>query len=813
MTPQLSDAVETLIRDAVDGRRRTLVVPSETDLHPVARAGRAAGLLVVPVRSDPQLRAFAVGGLLRGLREVGHPSTAPRMSAAGLPGRAARYLIRAVQEHLGGLDAYVGVLLLVDHRESLDAITRQWLDSAPGVDGDSPAWIARTAVEHETRPAAGIDELGGVELLLARLLASSDFGLTADELAELSGESRQVCTTAARSLSERGVAAFDTGHYVLRHAEHREQLCTRLPRSVRHSLERGSLRAVQRHVGTTVLAAERTMTSARPHDAVAFSVLTDAMDALADDDPEAAADYGSAAVTLVSDHDERLTDLAWRLLPLLWQTSRVDEARLLAKRVFAERGRAEVEAQVLLWLARFEGAPRRAIELTTAALAIPGVPAAIRARLHSVQLRCLSTLGRVDLVDARLPSALAEAQDSGDDDALSRLQTCDAIRHFYRGEYRRATSLTALADATWRRSGAPTAEWMPEMIWGPHLVTVLDDPREGLRRIGGLLDALDAAQPFATRFLHAERALAHLALGRLSDADDAAVLAATLSQRLWDVADGVDDRLQAIAFSVRLKVALHQGARAEFDELRAILDRSGAEPGTEAFGRRGWWYFLLDDAQGTSAPDRRSVDPDSLPAVSWLDPADEVLIGRALTINGYQRAGQDLVDRAAARVERSGRHTLAVTVADHLHGVVRVDAAALDRARRGWQRLGRPLLEVAALSDQGAVLLEAGDRSGAALMEEAHGRLTALGADRDAWRVRWHLGLHGRVVTPKRPTAPALTPTESRVVDSAARGGSVRRIAAELGLSPHTVTTHLRHVYAKLDIRSRSELSDWVRTR
>ncbi|EXG82061.1 helix-turn-helix transcriptional regulator [Cryptosporangium arvum] len=801
------DALNALLRDLTDGRGRVLVVPPDDDLRPMAQAGRDAGLLVVDLLPDPQLRAFALGPLIRGLRRVGHPPGVPLMGAAGLPVRTSRRLVRAIRRQVHELD---GVLLVAHDEESLDAVTRQWLDTAAHAEDDSPAWIVRTSAGRSELPSGHIEQLDSRELLIARLLAASDFALTADELAELSDETPRTCLSAADALSECRIAAVHDGRYVLRNAYHREVLNAELPPSIRSALERGALRLARRRTGTTTLSAERAMSSARPRDSVAISILTEAMDELVDVEPEAAADYGNAAVALFTDPDEQLTDLAWRLLPLLWQTSRVDEARLLAKRVFAESGRAEVEAQVLLWLARLEGTPQRALELATTALAIPGVPLTIRARLHGVRMRCLSTLGRVHDVDAQLPAALAEARASGDDEALSRLQTCDAIRHFYRGEYTRSASLTALADATWRRSGAPTAEWMPEMIWSPHLTTVLGDPDEGLRRVHGLLDDLATAdQPLATQFLHGERALAHLALGHLDDAQDAAVLAATQSQREW----GVHDRLQAIAFSVRLKVALHQGALAEFDELRAVLDRSHVEAGSEAEGRRAWWYFLLDDAQGSIAPDRRSIDPDTLSPLPWLDPADEVLIGRALRINGYERAGQDLVDRAAARLDGSGNHVLAVTVADHLHGVVRVDASSLERARHGWHLLGRPLLEAAALSDHGAVLLGAGDTAGAALMEEAHGRLTALGAQRDAWRIRWHLGLHGHVIVPERTGAPTLTPTERRIVDSAARGGSVRRIASELGLSPHTVTTHLRHVYTKLDIRSRKELNEWVRAR
>jgi DNA-binding CsgD family transcriptional regulator len=53
----------------------------------------------------------------------------------------------------------------------------------------------------------------------------------------------------------------------------------------------------------------------------------------------------------------------------------------------------------------------------------------------------------------------------------------------------------------------------------------------------------------------------------------------------------------------------------------------------------------------------------------------------------------------------------------------------------------------------------------------------------------------------------SLTHAELRVVSCLARGMSNRTIAEELSLSRHTVDAHLKHVYVKLDIHSRVELT------
>lgn len=58
-----------------------------------------------------------------------------------------------------------------------------------------------------------------------------------------------------------------------------------------------------------------------------------------------------------------------------------------------------------------------------------------------------------------------------------------------------------------------------------------------------------------------------------------------------------------------------------------------------------------------------------------------------------------------------------------------------------------------------------------------------------------------------RPSGPGLTPQEELIARAVARGATNREVASEPALSHKTVEHHLSRVYAKLGVRSRTELA------
>jgi DNA-binding CsgD family transcriptional regulator len=119
------------------------------------------------------------------------------------------------------------------------------------------------------------------------------------------------------------------------------------------------------------------------------------------------------------------------------------------------------------------------------------------------------------------------------------------------------------------------------------------------------------------------------------------------------------------------------------------------------------------------------------------------------------------------------------------------------------------LEEARAKIDLGAALRRTGARRDArAQLRDGLDVAEHCGATTLASRARLEIeAAGGRAPARGRDTAPVLTPGELRVALLAAEGRTNREVAQALFVSLRTVETHLTHVYQKLDLSSRHELS------
>jgi DNA-binding CsgD family transcriptional regulator len=131
----------------------------------------------------------------------------------------------------------------------------------------------------------------------------------------------------------------------------------------------------------------------------------------------------------------------------------------------------------------------------------------------------------------------------------------------------------------------------------------------------------------------------------------------------------------------------------------------------------------------------------------------------------------------------------------------------LERAVEQHEDVGDPFGAARALLGLGVVRRRARKKRDARdAIQAALDGFEQLGAARWAEKARSELGRIGG-----RRREEGLTPAERRVAVLVAEGRTNREVAAALFLTERTVASHLSHVYAKLGVRSRTELARELR--
>jgi DNA-binding CsgD family transcriptional regulator len=321
-------------------------------------------------------------------------------------------------------------------------------------------------------------------------------------------------------------------------------------------------------------------------------------------------------------------------------------------------------------------------------------------------------------------------------------------------------------------------------------------------------------QGWALGLFEAGRGRQLLQMGRLSDA------AAALEARFTpDVAAQVANVPDAAGIVALGRVALHTGdqplRRRAREIAQLMLDQSA--PGVRRHA--AWLLALLAMAEGDAARAHRWLcalgedERTSIVPLFPMDVADEArLVHIALAVQDHELgAVATLATQQRSRLNPTIRSIAAA--AAHVSGLLHHSRQDLAEAVELYEGGARPLALALAVEDLGDASVASGPTQEGL---DAYGRAlelyTRAGAAWDAGRIRGHLralGVRRRLVSAKRPERgwEAMTESELAVARLVADGLSNREVAERLFVSHHTVSSHLRHVFGKLDVNSRVELT------
>jgi DNA-binding CsgD family transcriptional regulator len=609
----------------------------------------------------------------------------------------------------------------------------------------------------------------------------------------------------------------DTGDRInFRHDIVRQAVLDSVPVAARRALDRQAAAILLAAGALPLEIASRIAAGAEPGDAVAIATLHEAAQALAMTDPGGASVFARKALALTTPTDPLRMSLVAESAVLLHAAGLGNEARDFANAALGQVLPPEAEAMVRLSIAQMYSLPADLrIDTGRHALALIGVSGPVRARHLAVMVLSLVAASRP--AEARAAAASAQTAVDATHDRIAAMNlefgrlALDEASFDYASMMTRIRTLHALGNETGEQAQVQAAEWFRANMLA------------GLGRLDEAMSVVSAGLDLAQRDHQAWiaprwdiwRGWILLQRGQLADAG--AVLEGAIASSSVDLALAIPDAAGLLALG---QVALHTG-----DEhlTRRCTDIARATIAAEAYddGRRqiAWLLALQALARGDAAKARDELRPAPEESPTVLLPVLARQIGAEPQLVRLALAARDpaLADRAVQEAEERARLNpdiaAAVASAAHARGLRNEDLDELSTAVAQLDGQSRPLLLASALEDLG--------RAGVGRVRTSQGiddlgRALELyqlsGAGWDARRVRGRLralGVQRRSISPERPLNgwEALTDSELEVARLVATGLTNVRVAERLYVSPHTVSTHLRHIFAKLAVTSRVELT------
>lgn len=597
------------------------------------------------------------------------------------------------------------------------------------------------------------------------------------------------------------------GHDLLRDA-----VRASVPTAVRRALDRRGADVLLSRGALSVEVATQLAASAEVGDEVAIKTLADAAAVLSATDPAASAALAERSLALMPGQHPLRGPLVSRRAISLFAAGLGDEAKRFADTVLRQALPPEQEAQVRLSIASmFVLSPDVRAENAKQALALPGLSDELRAWLETIVLHNLVVAGRSEDTQNLAPIAHKTAESSTSREAKFAAELATAGLDYQ--QFRFESALERLDAASRIGTSEDTRARLAHYFRGWPLAAL--DRFDAARTVAadGIAAAHRDRQNWALHIFETWAGLLSLQSGGLSDA----ALALDGRFALSD-APAVVGVIDAASISALAQLKIHVGdERAARDVARICEVLLNA---TAPAVRRHAAWGLAAHAMARGQPDdahswlctlgetaRLSVFP--LFPHDVANDAEMVRIGMAV-------GDEELVARTVAVAEERQRLNPGVcsleAAALHSRGLARHSAADLAAAVALFKVTSRLLAFTSALEDLGRALIEDGATTdGVRALDEALMVAVDIGAAWDVGRIRSRLrrlGIRRRLIatTGAHGGWDALTPAERQVARLVVDGRTNREIAEQLFVSPHTVSTHLRHIFEKLAVRSRVEL-------
>ena len=649
-------------------------------------------------------------------------------------------------------------------------------------------------------------------VLRAAALLGVDFEIP--DLAAVLGRAEADLQLPLEEARAAGVLAESGAGLGFRHPLIRAALYDEMPATVRAAWHRDAAQALAAvgappdRVARQLLRAGST-DGAGPADEWMLDWLAGTADFLVGQVPGVAAELLTRAVAALPQGAPRNSWLASRLADALYRTGDNTRAEQVSSQALAHVTDPDrlVELHWTLAQCRLRtGQSAEALAQLDKALATPGLTARHRARLLVVAARTHSNIGEVRMADQVAASALAAAEEAGDDWAMGWALHVLSLVTAVQG---RLTESLPLSDRalTVTRSDPGLAD-LRLLLQINKAVTL------------GNLDRYEEAVTVAGEALHlAGQVGTAIRLGQARCA-----LAEFLFQTgRWDDAlaqierQPVNIQEPGVACSDLGMAALISFHRGEIATARGHL--AAAVPYADRLGHR-----LIPQLALARSLDHEHTGafPEALTALTGAfdETSEEVELENLLpdvvrlaARTGDLELAQSLAGQAAKLAKGSEiPHRQANAL--YCEGLLDHDAGRLLTAAERYQDASRPLLAAKAYEAAAAEFLRADDRGRAreafVLAVEAY---TSLGASVDAARLRAAFRPHGIHLGPRARHKPAdsgwdsLTEAEAAIAGLVAEGLTNREIAARLMLSRQTVSTHVSHILMKLGVASRTDIA------